>query len=172
MIANQIRDILVPIAEFPRIQQDATLHDAFALLHTQHTSGGWRYRHILVFDAGNTVVGVLSLQDMLRALMPDYIKATLTPQHVSSHSVDASLSLLWQESFPAQCRQASEIAVASCMTAVRHTVQADKPLTCAAYLMIAHHVHMLPVLEGEQVVGVVRIVDIFNQAAAEVLHGG
>lgn len=171
MIANQIKDILVPIAEFPRIRQDATLREAFALLHKQHTSGGWRYRHMLVFDAANTVVGVLSLQDLLRALMPDYIKATMTTQHAAAQPVDASLSLLWQESFPAQCRQAAEIAVASCMTEIRYTVQASKPLTCAAYLMIAHQVHMLPVLENEQVVGVVRIVDIFNQAAAEVLHG-
>jgi CBS domain-containing protein len=42
-------------------------------------------------------------------------------------------------------------------------------VTRAAYLMIAHHVHMLPVLEDDRVIGIVRIVDVFNLAAAEVL---
>jgi CBS domain-containing protein len=41
----------------------------------------------------------------------------------------------------------------------------------AAYLMVAHGADMLPVLEGERVVGVVRIVDVFNHAATEVLNG-
>jgi len=171
MITGIVRDILVPVADFPRIAHDASLKDAFSLLHRQHTSGGWRYRHMLVFDGESTVVGILGLIDLLRALMPDYIKATLS-QHAYSGAMaaDASLSLLWQDAFPAQCQRMSQASVASHMTTVRHTVQTDDPITLAAYLMIAHHVHMLPVLEAGAVAGVVRIVDVFNQAATEVLR--
>lgn len=172
MITGTVRDILVPVAEFPRIAHDASLKDAYALLHRQHTSGGWRYRHMLVFDGESKVVGIIGLVDLLRALMPDYIRATLS-QHAYSGAMvaDASLSLLWQESFPAQCRQLAEVSVANHMTPVRHSVRTDDPITRAAYLMIAHHVHMLPVLEDGVVAGVVRIVDVFNQAATEVLRG-
>ncbi|KAF0099081.1 MAG: hypothetical protein FD187_3149 [bacterium] len=171
MITSIVRDILVPVAEFPRIAHDASLKEAYAMLHRQHTSGGWRYRHMLVFDGESKVVGLLSLVDLLRALMPDYIRATLS-QHAYSGAMvaDSSLSLLWQESFPAQCRHLAQVSVASHMTPVRHTVRTDDPVTLAAYLMIAHHVHMLPVLEDDMVAGVVRIVDIFNQAAIEVLR--
>lgn len=172
MITGTVRDILVPVAEFPRIAHDASLKDAYALLHRQHTSGGWRYRHMLVFDGESKVVGIIGLIDLLRALMPDYIRATLS-QHAYSGAMvaDASLSLLWQESFPAQCRQMAEVSVASHMTPVRHSVRTDDPITRAAYLMIAHQVHMLPVLEDGVVAGVVRIVDVFNLAATEVLRG-
>ncbi len=174
MITDRVRDILVPIAEFPRIAHDASLKDAYAMLHRQHTSGGWRYRHMLVFGGESRVVGILSLVDLLRALMPDYIRATLS-QHVAdgtdTHTVGTSLSLLWQDSFAAQCRQMGEVTVAAHMSPVQHTVRGGDPITLAAYLMIAHHVHMLPVLEGDVVAGVVRIVDVFNQAAMEVLRG-
>lgn len=171
MISKRVRDILVPIADFPRVERDATVREAYSLLHRQHASGGWRFRHMLVFDAGNAVVGVLSLQDLLRALMPDYIKASLHPRLQVPTDADASLSLLWQEAFAEYCRTGAERPVSSCMTEIRFTVTADDPVTRAAYLMIAHHVHMLPVLEDGRVIGVVRIVDVFNQAAGEVLRG-
>lgn len=173
MITGTVRDILVPVAEFPRIAHSASLKEAYAMLHRQHASGGWRYRHILVFDATGKVVGILSLVDLLRALMPDYIRATLSQHAVvgtGTLSVGSSLSMLWQESFADQCRQMDHVAVASQMTPVRHTVKTGDPITLAAYLMIAHNEHMLPVLEAGGVVGVVRIVDVFNQAATEVLR--
>jgi CBS domain-containing protein len=174
MITSIVRDILVPVAEFPRIAHDASLKDAYAMLHRQHTSGGWRYRHMLVFDDTAKVVGILSLVDLLRALMPDYIRASLS-QHAGvgtdTTSVGVSLSLLWQESFTTQCQRMAQATVSAHMTPVRHTVRSDDPVTLAAFLMIAHNVHMLPVLEDGMVAGVVRIVDVFNQAATEVLRG-
>jgi CBS domain-containing protein len=169
MISNRVRDILVPIADVPCISRDANVRDAYALLHRQHVSGGWRFRHMLVFGDNNAVVGVLSLQDLLRALMPDYIKASLAQRHPAGARDDASLSMLWQESFKEHCLIGSQRPVSSCMTEVRFTVAAREPVTRAAYLMIAHHVHMLPVLEDDRVIGIVRIVDVFNLAAAEVL---
>lgn len=170
MISRRVRDILVPIADFPRIDRDATVQAAYRQLHRQHFSGGWRFRHMLVFDANTAVVGVLSLQDLLRALMPDYIRASLASRYAPDSGDDASLSLLWQEAFAEQCRLGGQRPVSSCMTEVRFTVNADDPVTRAAYLMSAHHVHMLPVLDGGRVAGVVRIVDVFNQAAEEVLR--
>ncbi|MDO8890710.1 MAG: CBS domain-containing protein [Sulfurimicrobium sp.] len=170
MIANQIRDILVPLADFPHITHEASIRDAFAVLQNNQQTAGWRFRHLLVLDAQETLVGILGIRDLLRALMPGYLKAT-TAQHVAGALPDdTSLSILWQDSFVAQCRQMNEVRVGSYMTPVRCTVQAGDPLTRAAYLMISHEVNMLPVLDGRRVVGVVRIVDVFNQAATEVLH--
>ena len=171
MIAKQVRDIFIPLGEFPHLHQDATLREAFALLHQKHTSGGWRYRHLMVFDERNTLVGILSLRDLMRALMPQYLKANLSSQYSGPAPDEVSLSLIWQQSFQNQCGYLAETKVSKYMVTVLDLVQADAPLTRAAYLMVARQVDMLPVLEGERVVGAVRIVDIFNQAAEKVLHG-
>lgn len=169
MLSKTVLDILVPIAEFPVIAPNAPLREAYAKLRRLHAAGGWRYRHMLVLDETGAVAGILSLQDMLRALMPEYIKASLRQDQTGGVD-DRALTALWQDSFAAQCRQAADLPVANCMSEVRYTICADDPLTRAAYLMILRGVHMLPVLEGRRVVGVVRIVDVFNQAAEEVLH--
>jgi CBS domain-containing protein len=171
MIANQVRDIFTPLGEFPHLHQNATVREAFDLLYRQHASGGWRYRHLMVFDDQETLVGIISLRDLLRALMPQYLKANLANAYSGPLPDDASLSIIWQESFQSQCEYLAEARVGKYMATVLDMVQADAPLTRAAYLMVAHRVDMLPVLEGERVVGVVRIVDIFNQAAEKVLHG-
>lgn len=171
MIIRQVRDIHIPLGDLPYLHQDATVREAFALLHRQHASGGWRYRHLLVFDADETLVGSISLRDLMRALMPPYLKTNLASQYSGPLPDDASLSVIWQESFQSRCQYLAEAQVSKYMATVLDTVQADAPLTRAAYLMVAHQVDMLPVLEGEQVIGIVRIVDIFNQAAEKVLHG-
>lgn len=172
MIASKVRDVLVPIAEYPQVHRDSSVHDAFAILHRKHMAAGWRYRRLLVFDKDETLVGLLGLQDLLRALMPDYLKATAAQPRFAGPLVDdASLSLLWQDSFDAQCHYVAEAPVERYMVPVHDTVRIDDPLMRAAYLMVAHGADMLPVLEGERVVGVVRIVDVFNHAATEVLNG-
>lgn len=170
MRANQVRDILVPIDKFPFIARDASMRDAFAVLLRQHRTAGWRIRHLLVFDAQTTLVGVLGIRDLLRSLMPDYLRATSASHFAGPVPDDVSLSILWQDSFPEQCHLAGEARVEKYMTSVRETVKTDDPLTRAAYLMVTHGVDMLPVLEGDRVAGVVRIVDVFNLAAREVLH--
>ncbi len=170
MIASQVRDILIPLGEFPHLPQSATVREAYALLHRQHTSGGWRYRHLMVFDAGQTLVGIVSLRDLLCALMPPYLKTNLASHYAGPLPDDAVLSEVWQQSFQTQCEYLADAPVSRYMAQVQDTVQAGAPLTRAAYLMVAHRVDMLPVLEGDVVVGVVRIVDVFNQAAGEMLH--
>ncbi len=170
MIANQVRDIFIHLADFPHIAQDASIREAFAVLQKQHLTAGWRFRHLLVFDAQETLVGILGIRDLLRALMPDYLKATAAQHVFGALPDDTALSALWQDSFVAQCRQANEMRVEKHMAPVHDTVQLGDPLTRAAYLMISNGIDMLPVLDGEKVVGVVRIVDVFNQAATAVLH--
>ena len=136
MIANQVRDIFVPLADFPHIAHDASVREAFAALQKQHQTAGWRFRHLLVFDAQETLVGILSIRDLLRALMPDYLKATAAQHVAGGLPDDAALSVLWQDSFVEQCRQANEMRVEKHMAPVHDTVQAGDPLTRAAYLMV------------------------------------
>lgn len=170
MIAKHVRDILVPLAEYPHIARDASLCDAFAKLRDTHQSAGWRFRNLLVFDADETLVGVLGIRDLLRALMPDYLKANLDHHYSGSQGDDSALSIVWAASFEAKCAEIAKVSVERYMAPVLDSIQADAPLTRAAYLMVAHGVDMLPVLEGERVVGVVRIVDLFNQITDGVLH--
>jgi CBS domain-containing protein len=168
-LSRAIRDIYVPLSEYPHVPQTATLRDAFAVLHAGFASGR-RYRHVLVLDAHNRLIGLLGMRDILRGLFPDYLRSRELVHHAQAPVPDfPALTLIWAQTYHSQCKEAAKKSVASFMGDVPASVGIDDPITKAAYLLVIHDVSMLPVVEGKRLVGVVRMIDVFNQAAEAVL---
>jgi sulfide:quinone oxidoreductase len=65
----------------------------------------------------------------------------------------------------------SEARVRQWMTAEPIAVSAQTTLEAAAILMTEHHIHHLPVLEGERPVGMVGMRDLVRSASSEVFRG-
>ncbi len=65
----------------------------------------------------------------------------------------------------------SEARVREWMTAEPITVSATTTLEAAAILMTEHHIHHLPVVEGERPVGMVGMRDVVRSASSEFLRG-
>lgn len=168
-LSRTIRDICVPLSEYPHVRDTATLRDAFVVLRAGLSSGR-RYRHVLVLNADNRLVGLLGMRDILRGLFPDYLRSQALKHHADGIVADfPSLTLIWAETCHTQCKEAANKPVAGFMGGIPATVRTEDPLTKAAYLLVIHDVSMLPVVEGGNLVGVVRMIDVFNQAAQAVL---
>ncbi|MCK7577516.1 MAG: hypothetical protein MZV65_18060 [Chromatiales bacterium] len=71
--SKTIREIYIPLAEYPNIRDTTSLKDAFAVLYGAYSSGK-RFRHILVLDAHDRLVGLLGIRDLLRGVFPDYLR--------------------------------------------------------------------------------------------------
>jgi CBS domain-containing protein len=171
MIANQIRDILVPLEDYPRVHEDATLLDSFRVLHEGFATGR-RFRHVLVLDARNRLAGILGMRDILRGLFPDYLRSKEMSHRVEGAVPDfPALTLIWAETCHTQCKEAARKPVKGFMAPVPSSVNITDPITKAAYLMVIHDTSMLPVVEGDRLAGVVRMIDVFNEASKVVLHG-
>lgn len=172
MIASQVRGILVPLDEYPKVSEDATLRDAFAALQAGF-AGGKRYRHLLVLNARGQLAGLLGIRDLLRGLFPDYLRTAEGGRHHHEAPIPdfSALTLVWAETCREQCPVAAAKPVRDFMAPVPAWVGPDDPITKAAYLMVSHDKSMLPVAEAGRLVGVVRMIDVFNEAAKVVLHG-
>jgi CBS domain-containing protein len=169
-LSTTIRDIYHPLAEYPHIRDTALLQDAFAVLHGAYSTGK-RFRHLLVLDAHDQLVGVLGIRDLLRGVFPDYLR-TGEHSHFAGTQPDVpALTLIWQETCATQCKEAARKPIKGFMGAVPDTVKLDDPITLAAYLLVIHDTSMLPVVDGKHLVGVVRMIDVFNEASKAVLHG-
>lgn len=158
-----VRDLLVPLTEYPHVRDNAAVHDAFAALQAGFAQGR-RFRHVLVIDAENRLVGLLGIRDLLRAVFPDYLKSTAQEQHQGISQHFPALSTIWQDDFAAQCATQAAKSLKPYIGPIKATVAIDDPVTKAAYLMVITDSSMLPVTAGNQVVGAVRVVDVFNEA--------
>ena len=68
-----VKDLMVPLAEYATVSEEATLYDAvLALEKAQEAFDPKKQRHraVLVFDKKNRIVGKLGQPDILRALGP------------------------------------------------------------------------------------------------------
>jgi CBS domain-containing protein len=167
MLKNRVRDILVPLTEYPNIRDSATLRDAFAALQDAYATGK-RYRHLLVLDGADHLVGLLGVRDILRGVFPDYLREH---HHFEGGQPDVpGLTLIWQETCATQCKEAAQHPIKEFMGAVPDTVKLNDPITLAAYLMVVHDSSILPVVDDHRVVGVVRVIDVFKEASQAVLH--
>lgn len=168
-LTRTIREICVPLAEYPNLRDNATLRDAFAVLHAGFASGK-RFRHVLVLNDRDELVGILGIRDMLRGMFPDYLRTREHAHHEGPIPDFPALTHIWAETCETQCPDAAHHPISGFVRPVPGKVGIDDPITKAAYLLVIHDISMLPVVEGEHLVGVVRMIDVFNQAAKVVLH--
>jgi CBS domain-containing protein len=164
-----IKDICVPLSEYPHLHDTATLKDAFTVLREAYTTGK-RYRHILVLNDKGQLTGILGMRDILRGLFPDYLRTKEHPHHQDPIPDFPALTLIWAQTCETQCPAAAENPVKGFMGDIPGKVSIDNPITMAAYLLVVHDTSMLPVVDGERLVGVVRMIDVFNEASKVVLH--
>lgn len=165
----KVRDIYIPMQNYPHIPVTATICDAIKLMHSSQTEAH-KYRTILVHDNEEHLVGHLSLRDLLRAIGPRYLRKAgpsvkgnqpfeMIPQDF------AALSLIWQEGFTSKIQEEAQNPVTNYLTLFEHTVKLDDPFAKCAYLLLIEDLHIIPVVEDEKVVGVVRLVDVFENIA-------
>ena len=169
-LSKVIQNIMVPLEEYPHISESAALKDAFATLHDAYATGK-RYRHLLVLNEAGQLTGILGMRDILRGLFPEYLRTREKARHEGPIPDFPALTLIWAETCETQCPKAAENAVTGFMGAIPAKVGMRDPITKAAYLLVINDTSILPVVDGERLVGVVRLIDVFNEASKVVLHG-
>lgn len=169
-ITGTIRELITPLSQFPHVYVDQPLRDVFVMLQEKYAAAE-QFRSVLVFDRNEQPVGRITLHQLLRALLPDYLVGH--PSHFEGGSEDlASLALLWQEDSAESCRRAAAQKAGDHMLPVATPLLPDDPLTLALYRIAMADYNLVPVIEGGKIIGVVRIVDLLKEVANAVLTEG
>jgi CBS domain-containing protein len=168
----KVKDLMVPLSEYATVSEDATLCDAImALEKAQEEFDHTKYRHraILVFDKHKKVIGKLSQIDALRALEPKYEEIGrgegLHRYGISKQFMDAMLEKfgLFEQSLPEICAKACDKNVKKFMSSFSEGeyVKGDDTLDTAIHQFVLSNQQSLLVVEGEQIVGILRLTDVF-----------
>ncbi len=171
-----VKNVMVPLADYATVPEDASMYDAvLALEKAQENFDHTRYRHraVLVCNDQGKVVGKISQLDLLKALEPKYEQID-DPQKLSrfGYSMDFYQSIfnqfnLWNKPLDDICRKAASVKVKTFMYAPTEGeyVDSDTSLNEAIHQLIMGHHHSLLVTHEGEIVGVLRLTDVFKRVS-------
>lgn len=170
---KSIKDFMIPVADFPQVDHNATLFEAVTALEASRGNlAGRTYqpRAVLITDEAGKVVGKLGLWDCMRALEPKYASIGdfdrlthfgLNPDFlrdmVEKHG-------LWTDPLEALCAKAGGMKVGRFMSTPTkdNMIDVEHSLAQAVHQIVMSRHPALYVTSGSEIVGVVRVCDVFE----------
>ena len=174
MKSHLVKNLMVPLAEYATVSEDATLRDVLLSLEkAQQEFDQTRYRHraVLVYDKKNRIVGKVSQLDALKALEPRYEQIQdarsvsrfgYSPQFLKNMLVQFNL---WDKPLDDICKKAGRTIVKDFMYTPTEGEYIEENATLDAaihQLVMGHHQSLLVTREG-CIVGILRVTDVFRE---------
>ncbi len=156
----KVRDITVPLADYPHMPYWASLKEAVVqlTLAQQGRQPEERRRKVLVFDEAYKLLGMLTQRDILRGIEPKFAR-----------DLKDGAAPLWEDLFSAGAQAEAKKPIKDFMSPVASSVQADDGLLRASHIMIVEGVDLVPVMENNSVLGMVRLDDVFTEISKIIL---
>jgi len=166
-MAKTARDVMVPLGSYPSAHTGDSLREAVEQLETAQIHFGEATsmpRILLVFDDNQHLVGMVRRRDILRGLEPEYHQE-LDTSHPEAHfraEIDPNLSDLVGYDDPERLRPKLDKPLADVVRALPGQVAADDSLMKVARELIGNDTHIAAVLDDEEVIGVIRSLDLLH----------
>ncbi|MBW1953290.1 MAG: CBS domain-containing protein [Deltaproteobacteria bacterium] len=163
---KKVREIMIPLQDYPHIPYWFTLRQAVGLVRESAIkyAGVFEPRSVLVFNEKYQIVGILTLRDIIKGLEPGFLKES------ELIKLDPALAVVMEDLLgPAMERQA-ERPVGEVMSPIKVSVKADDSLVKALFLMVRENVGMMPVMEDDRVVGMLRLTDLFMEVSQALME--
>jgi len=175
MRIKQVKEIMVPMETYPHIPYWFTLRQAIvemepAVLDSNANKSLPRLS-LLVFDEKYQLLGVVRRRDLMRGLDPEALQSASLDFHkkLPHPEQDSSSQKPFFDRLMKTIQERAESLVSDVMLPVKATVDQEDSLIHVVYEMVENDLSFVSVLEGKEVVGIVRIEDVFREVAKLVL---
>jgi len=150
---KRIGDIMLRGCGCKVIAPDCTLQDAVELIKFQLDEGGdtgFLDNFLLVSNGCGNYLGFITFRSVLETLEPVFVRS--------------GVFLSWQGLFSDRCREEARTRVREIMTPLdKIAVKPGDTLSKAVHNMLAHGLGVLPVVEDNRFVGMVRSLELFRE---------
>lgn len=165
MLLPFARDLMVPLESYPHVSEDSTLSHALTIMSASHIEMNGESslpRILLVFDLEGTLFGMLRRRDILRGLSPRWFFGAETrhPEDFFDTDLDQNISEVLSDKVVSRFRERAQLPITEYIQGISGVVEHDCSLIRLVNIMVKSGYHMLPVLQDEQVIGVVRSVEV------------
>lgn len=167
-----VKELMVPLKDYATVSREATLREAvLALDRAQDTLDPTQYKHraVLVLDDEGMVVSKMIMKDILIALEPNYGKVESTEVlERSGYSPDLIRTMLednalWSQPLQFVHERAAKLKLGEIIQPPSESEYIDENASLgeATHQLIAYPYHSLLVKGGGEVVGILRLSDVF-----------
>jgi len=171
---KKMKDLMIPLVDYPHIPYWFSVRQAIAMIKAAAAEphAHMEPRIVLVFDEKYQLLGYLGFKEMLAGIEPRFLRRPEAAhvQGAKTTDLDPLLGMLWKDMCGRSCKEEANKQVKEVMTPVKVTVKADDPMVKAAYAMVQAGLEIIPVMEGNTVVGIVRMDDVFKEITTVVLE--
>ncbi len=161
---NSLESVMIPMMAYTVLREDHTVAQAIdALKQSWHKSLATnqimetRHRSILITDQKDNIQGILTVNNLMEAIMPRYLQA---PKPSLADSIEYS-PMFWNGMFCSQVQEVGKMAVSDVMSPSPPTIDIDSNLMETAFVMVSTGHRRLIVTRSDTPVGVVREQDLF-----------
>ena len=146
---KKVKDLIIPISEYPHMPYWGTLREAIVQLNVAYETG---HHTVLVFDEAYKLMGMLFQKDILKGLEPKFA------QHY-----EEGVPIAWDDILKSGGQQRLERPIKEFMSEVKEKIHAEDSVLKASHIMCQKDVYLLPVMEGDKLIGVVGMSDLFHE---------
>jgi CBS domain-containing protein len=171
---KRIAEIMIPLDEYPWVRITDPLSRAVDVIEGSELEVGRQRslpRVLLVFDNDDRLAGIVRRRDIMRGLEPNFLVAQPLEYRIKLFEVglDSHLSELSKEftldRVVKGLRAQAARPVGDVLRPISTTLKPDDQILKAIYEMVSLNESLIPVVEGDEVLGVVRSVDVFHELA-------
>jgi len=166
----KVRELMIPLAEYARIDESKTLFDAIRTLRKEQLEKkNNAHSSILVVTNGGDIATMLTILDIFRFMEPKYkdiqdldlTRFGMQPDY--AESIFKSFDL-WASPLEDLCKKTMEIPLKDIKpkTIPREVISEDATLDMAIHRMIIENKRSLLVEQNHTFVGVLRSIDAFK----------
>lgn len=153
---KKVKELMVPISEYPVVYNTDTLKDAIKVLKTYLVKTK-EHRSLIVLKREGTeekLAGILTVRDILNAIK---VKTM-------SNDAEEGFTMSWSKFY--HTSSLGNSVTTKVEDAIRplviEFVQSEQNVSDAISIMMTRKINILPVFEGEKSVGIIRAIDILD----------
>lgn len=164
MQISVVRQIAIPLSNYPYISINAPISDAIAMLceHRLENGNDLKFKDILVIGAKGEFAGVLKLSSLLENFFRTLLRPASSRFFFDNNEFYADFIHIIDEWFKEECQRQSTITVETYMSRHSSSVEPSAHVVHALGIMLKSEQSVLPVIQDNVLWGVVRMEDIFN----------
>jgi CBS domain-containing protein len=174
MEVKSVKDLMLSLDEYATVSADSTVREALiALDEAQLGLDDDRHHHraVLVLDTDGEVAGKLTHWAIMRRLEPTFLKTRdlvkITQAGLTQEFIDQLEDQFsgFTNTLSLMCAEAAKTKARDAMVPVNESIDEDATLATAVHEMVLHHVQSMVVTRNDEVVGILRLSDVFQEVA-------